>query len=113
MANYLRDDGLDLEVENAPFVAGYAQGSTGMPLIRGMAAITKQIFNSDAVVTGRRAAVVGSGPCHFTLGLVRRRRSMTASLQVNTSNYDLHRSASLAIQLSFTCSSTCSFLPRV
>ncbi len=65
----LRDDGLDLEVENAPFVAGY--GTADQPVcapIRGMlAAITKQIFNNDAVVTEPRcAAVVGSGPCHFT-----------------------------------------------
>ena len=65
----LRDDGLDLEVENAPFVAGYGTADqTVCAPIRGMlAAITKQIFNSDAVVTEPRcAAVVGSGPCHFT-----------------------------------------------
>ena len=68
----LREDGLDLEVENTPFVAGY--GTADHPVcapIRGMlAAITKQIFNSDVVVTELRcAAVAGSGPCHFTARL--------------------------------------------
>ena len=45
--------------------------------------------------------LLGADPAILPLGLVRKRRSnVTASLQVNTYNYDPHRPAFLAIQLS-------------
>lgn len=68
----LRDDGLDVSVENSPFAAGF--GPADQPVcapIRGMlAAITQQIFGSKPVVSEWQcAAVADAKSCQFTARL--------------------------------------------
>ena len=68
----LREDGIDLTVDNSPFVAGY--GLSDDPVcapIRGMlAAVTRQIFGVDAVVDEIECAATGrTNACRFTARL--------------------------------------------